>query len=84
MNSIRYAAELFLWVAAFCAFYVRPAYAYLDPGSGSLLLQFLLASLVGALFLIRKFWRLILTFLRRVADKLPLPNKQDYEDKHKG
>ncbi len=31
-------------------------YAYLDPGSGSYACQFLLAALVGGLFLLKAFW----------------------------
>jgi hypothetical protein len=34
--------------------------AYLDPGSGSMLLQLLLAGLVGAGVAIRVFWRRII------------------------
>jgi len=30
-------------------------FTYIDPGSGSMLLQFLLASVVGAVFYFRKF-----------------------------
>jgi TRAP-type C4-dicarboxylate transport system permease small subunit len=32
---------------------------YLDPGSGSMLFQMLLAGIVGALFAVRIFWRKI-------------------------
>lgn len=34
--------------------------AYLDPGSGSMLLQLILAGLIGAGIAIRVFWRRIL------------------------
>jgi hypothetical protein len=36
--------------------------AYLDPGSGSFLLQLLLATLLGALFLLRSSWSRIRAF----------------------
>jgi hypothetical protein len=36
--------------------------AYLDPGSGSFLLQLLLATLLGALFLLRSSWSRIRSF----------------------
>lgn len=35
------------------------AHAYLDPGSGSLILQMLLAGLLGAGVVIRVFWKKI-------------------------
>ena len=39
--------------------------AYLDPGSGSYLLQLLIASLLGGAFLLRTFWSRILGFFKR-------------------
>jgi hypothetical protein len=37
-------------------FFPTDAHAYLDPGTGSYVLQLALAALVGALFAIRMFW----------------------------
>jgi len=39
--------------------------AYLDPGSGSYILQLLLASLFGVLVVIRASWGRIVAFFRR-------------------
>ena len=33
------------------------AHAYIDPGTGSMALQILLAGIVGALFTIKTYWR---------------------------
>jgi hypothetical protein len=38
--------------------------AYLDPGSGSFILQILAASLLGALFLVKTYWQKITAFFR--------------------
>lgn len=43
--------------------------AYLDPGTGSFLLQLLLASLLGGLVLLRTFWGRIKGFFGRVFSK---------------
>jgi hypothetical protein len=43
--------------------------AYLDPGTGSFLLQLLLATLLGSLFLVRTFWSRIKGFFGRVFSK---------------
>ena len=43
--------------------------AYLDPGSGSFILQLLIASLVGAAFIIKTYWRRINTFFRQLFNK---------------
>ena len=40
--------------------------AYLDPGTGSFLLQLLLATSLGALLLVKKFWSNIKNFFRRL------------------
>jgi hypothetical protein len=40
--------------------------AYLDPGSGSFILQLLLAALVGSLFIIKSYWKKISEFFRKL------------------
>jgi len=42
-------------------------FAYIDPGSGSILLQFLIATLVGAAFYFRRF---ITTLIHSIRNKL--------------
>lgn len=44
---------------------VSPAYAYIDPGSGSLLLQFLVAGAVGLFFKFRIFFTNLLVRLKQ-------------------
>ena len=50
---------------------VLAALAYIDPGTGSLILQILLAWLVGSLFVIKLFWRSIGHFFLRLFGKAP-------------
>jgi hypothetical protein len=38
--------------------------AYLDPGSGSFILQLILASLLGGLFILKTYWKKISSFFR--------------------
>jgi len=47
--------------------------AYLDPGTGSFLLQLLLATFLGGLFLLKTFWKRIKDFFSRLFSK----NKKD-------
>jgi len=47
----------------------RHAYAYLDPGSGSYLLQILMAGLLAASLTIKMFWRNIKDFISRLLHK---------------
>ena len=48
--------------------HLRP-HAYLDPGSGSFLIQLLIAGLVGAGFLIKAYWKKIKGLFNRSATK---------------
>ena len=41
---------------------------YLDPGSGSFLIQLIIASLVGAAFVLRTSWSRIKSFFKRTPD----------------
>jgi hypothetical protein len=40
--------------------------AYLDPGTGSFLLQLLLATALGGMFVVKKFWKNIKEFFKRL------------------
>lgn len=50
-------------------FFPANAYAYLDPGTGSYLLQLALAALVGALFAVRLFWGRIKSFFQGLLSR---------------
>jgi hypothetical protein len=50
--------------------------AYLDPGSGSILIQLIIASLVGVGFLVRRSWSKITRFFRGESDLV----EDDYDD----
>ncbi len=43
--------------------------AYLDPGTGSYLLQLLVAGLLGGLFLLKTYWGRITTFAKGIFSK---------------
>ena len=45
--------------------------AYLDPGTGSFLLQLLLATFLGGLFMIKTFWKRIKNFFSRLFSRKP-------------
>ncbi len=58
-----------LQIPYFLAPLLRPQ-AYLDPGSGSFLIQLLIAGLVGAGFLIKAYWKKIKALFTRSAPKI--------------
>jgi hypothetical protein len=41
------------------------AFAYLDPGDGSMLLQAILAAVAGSVFALKHYWRRLASLLRR-------------------
>ena len=45
------------------------AWAYVDPGTGSYIIQMIIATLVGGLFALKLFWVRIKTFLATVFKK---------------
>lgn len=48
--------SLFVSVAFLGLFFVNKAYAYLDPGSGSHMLQIITGILFGVIFALKIFW----------------------------
>jgi hypothetical protein len=61
MNSIL----LFLFFLVFPSV----AFAYLDPGTGSYIIQIVLAGLFGVLFAVRTFWTNIKLFFMKIFNK---------------
>lgn len=57
-------------------FLASKAFAYLDPGSGSMLLQLLLAALFGAGILLRSQWNK----LKALFGHKPSENEDDEQD----
>lgn len=59
MTRLRSIASSLLLCACILLVFPPPAYAYLDPGAGSLVVQLLVAGLLGAALAIKLFWRRI-------------------------
>jgi hypothetical protein len=58
---------IFLWVlTVFVVLFASPAYAYLDIGSTSMVLQMILAALVGAAISIKMYWQKLCEFVRNL------------------
>ena len=54
--------------------------AYLDPGSGSFIIQIIIASLVGVGFLLRGYWSKLINMLRGTNSKLDEDDENDLDD----
>jgi hypothetical protein len=62
-------ASVIIGVCFWLAFAPHPAHAYIDPGTGSYLLQLLIGGLFAAAFTLKAFWGRIRTYLARVFRK---------------
>ena len=61
----------FIFLLAFFA--PRNVYSYIDAGTGSLMLQMLIAGIVGSLFALKLFFKRIVNWIRKVFGKKELP-----------
>jgi len=61
MKSIQFSTILFVGLC-----YSQTATAYLDPGTGSLILQMLIAGIVAAMFTIKLYWYRLKAFVARI------------------
>lgn len=48
---------------------VKNVHAYIDPGSGSYILQIIAAGVLSSIFIIKKFWRNISQFISSFLKK---------------
>ncbi|MFO0992285.1 MAG: hypothetical protein U1E67_10185 [Hyphomicrobiales bacterium] len=55
--------KLILCSIAALMFIETDAYAYLDPGTGSIILQALIAGVAGSLFVVKAYWYKLRNFL---------------------
>jgi len=58
--------RIFAIVIVVLVFFAHPAYAYLDAGSASMIIQMILAGIVGAAVTIKFYWQKICKFTREL------------------
>lgn len=47
----------------------KNAFAYIDPGTGSYVIQIVLAVLFGSLFMLKTYWKMVKVFLGKIFSK---------------
>lgn len=57
--------------------WTSPAYAYLDPGTGSMILQMLLGGIAGAALAGRFYWNRLLVFIGVRSEQPAEPTGED-------
>ena len=67
--KMSYVKLLMTLLALFILFYLiypQKVHAYIDPGSGSIIIQVLIAAFFGALFAVKMFWKRIKIFFNNL------------------
>jgi hypothetical protein len=67
---------IYIYLGILYLIFPRTAYAYLDPGTGSYVLQIILAAFVGVAFTIKIYWGKIKTIFVNLFSKKS-QNRQD-------
>ena len=66
MNYLRRLKMLWACLAVSLALFPNSADAYLDPGTGSFMMQILVGAVLGGMVAVGVFWRKLTAFLRRL------------------
>ena len=69
MAFSRRLTRLFVLAGMLLLISTRDAFAYIDPGTGSFILQLVIASLLGAAFAVKTFWKNIKGFFSKLLFK---------------
>ncbi len=78
MINFRQTIHIFILAGSLLLLLPRETYAYIDPGTGSYILQIVLAAFLGALFALKIFWSNVKSFF---AKFLPNRQKQSKDDR---
>ena len=62
-------AALLLVILIYGICYSGSAYAYLDPGAGSIILQMLIAGIMGIILTLKLYWYRLINFFKRYFGK---------------
>jgi len=70
MKRFKQLKMTFIIFGLFYLIFPQTAFAYLDPGSGSFILQLLIGGILGASLAIKIFWRKIKAFLANLFSRV--------------
>ena len=69
MNFFKNVLKITLFVAAITLFFPHYAYSYIDPGTGSYIIQIVIAAFVAVSFMVKIYWLKIKGFVGRLFSK---------------
>ncbi len=69
MKRFTHTPIMFIFIGMLFLIFPRTVYAYLDPGTGSYIIQIILAALVGVAFTVKIYWTKVKTFFVNLLSK---------------
>jgi hypothetical protein len=69
MRNFTYFSTILTVLGLVYLVFIEEAYAYLDPGTGSYILQLIIAGLLGGLFALKMFWSKVKNFFVNVFSR---------------
>ena len=72
--------KVLFFLVLFLLVSTKKAYAYLDPGTGSYILQILAAGALGGLFAVKTFWRQLTTFFSNIFSRRQKTDRKKKND----
>ena len=69
MICFKYPTKALVFLCLFHIVLPSTVYAYLDPGTGSYILQMAIAGVLGGLYALKLFWKNIKTFFNKIFSR---------------
>jgi uncharacterized protein HemY len=69
MSFFKNCLKMVLLLAAIAMIFPQYAYSYIDPGTGSYVIQIIIAAFVAVSFMVKVYWLKIKKFFRRLFFK---------------
>ena len=69
--------QLVIFIGIYYILYPNSAHAYLDPGTGSFVIQIIIGFFVGGLYFLKTYWHKIIVFFKNVFHKKDKSKKDD-------
>ncbi|MBT3311504.1 MAG: hypothetical protein HN737_08310 [Desulfobacterales bacterium] len=80
-QRFRYSSSIIISVSAAILLAAQNAYAYIDPGTGSMILQVVIGVVVGSAMAVKMSWRRIKSFWFRMVGKETSDSSSVSDDK---
>ena len=78
--NFHFLSKILITCALFTLGWANESQAYIDPGTGSIIAQAIVAAVVGGLVLIKTYWRKLKMVFSRKKDGLPIAENSEDND----